>query len=81
MIFEASINMRLLKVKSFYNENMATAVSDLDKLEVKWSHALQNGTSPGHAHTPLDTFKRTMKIDAGFCMGIENKLKTMDAMC
>ena len=81
MIFEASIYTRLLKVKSIFDENMATAVADLDKLEVKWRNALQNGTFPGHAHTPLDTFKRTMKIDAGFCMGIENKLKTMDAMC
>ena len=80
MIFEASIHTRLTNVKSFFDENMATAVSDLDKLEVKWRHALQSGTFPGHAHTPLETFKRVMKIDAGFSMGIENKLNTMDGM-
>ena len=81
MVFEATIGSRLLKVKAFFDDNMATAVSDLDKLEVKWRHALQSGTFPGHAHTPLETFKRVMKIDAGFSMGIENKLKTMDGMC
>ena len=81
MIFEASIHTRLTNVKAFFNDNMATAVADLDKLVAKWLHALQHGTFPGDAHTPLDTFKRTMKIDAGFSMGIENKLKTMDAMC
>ena len=39
MVFEATIGSRLLKVKAFFDDNMATAVSDLDKLEVKWRHA------------------------------------------
>ena len=81
MIFQASINTRLVKGKSFFDESMATAVDDLNNLEEKWRHALQNGTLPGHVHTSVDTFKLTMKIDAGVSMGIENKLKTMDAMC
>ena len=80
MIFQASINTRLVKVKAFFDDNMATVVDDLTNLEEKWRHVLRDGTLPGHAHTPLDTFKRTMKVDAGFCLGIENKLKTMESM-
>ena len=80
MIFQASINTRLGKVKAFFNDNMATAVDDLTNLDEMWRHVLQNGTLPRHAHTPLDTFKRNMKVDTGFCLGIENKLKTMESM-
>ena len=80
MIFAASVNSRLVKVKAFFDDNMSTAIHDLDFLEVKWQNVLRDGTLPGHAHTPLDVFKRTMKVDAGFCLGIENKLKTMETM-
>ena len=80
MIFQASIHTRMAKVKTFFDENMMTAVADMDIIEVKWQNVLRDGTLPGHAHTPLDTFKRTMKVDAGFCLGIEHKLKTMETM-
>ena len=78
MIFQASIHTRMAKVKTFFDENMKTAVADMDIIEVKWQNVLRDGTLPGQAHTPVDVFKRTMKADAGFCMGIEHKLKVMD---
>ena len=80
MISQASIHTRMAKVKAFFDDSMKTAVQDMDIVEVKWQNVLRDGTLPGHAHTPLDVFKRTMKVDAGFCLGIENKLKTMETM-
>ena len=78
MIFKASLHTRMAKVKTFFDENMMTATADMDIIETKWQHALQAGSLPGQAHTPLEVFKKTMKADAGFCVGIETKLKVMD---
>ena len=78
MIFKASLHTRMAKVKTFFDENMMTAVADMDIIEVKWQNVLRDGTLPGQAHTPVDVFKKTMKADAGFCLGIESKLKVMD---
>ena len=80
MILHASIPPRLVKVKAFFDDNMSSVVHDMDIIEVKWQNVLRDGTLPGHAHTPLDVFKRTMKADAGFCMGIEHTLNVMDTM-
>jgi hypothetical protein len=80
MIFQASINTRMEKVKTFFEENMKTVAEDVGKLETKWRHCLQNGTLPGHVYSTLDMIKKEMKKDAGFSMGVDSQLKTMDAM-
>ena len=68
------------KVKTFFEENMKTVPEALNKLETKWRHCLQNGTLPGHVYSTLELVKKEMKKDAGFTMGVDSQLKTMDAM-
>ena len=80
MIFQASIHTRLVKVRAFFDDNMGSAIHDMDIIEAKWQSVLRDGTLPGQAHTPLDVARRTMKADAGFVIGIEHKLKVMDTM-
>ena len=80
MIFHASIHTRVVKVRSFFDDNMGTAIRDMDIIEAKWQSVLRDGTLPGQAHTALDVIRRTMKADVGFVIGIDNKLKVMDTM-
>ena len=80
MILHASIHTRVIKVRSFFDDNMGSAIPDMDIIEAKWQSVLRDGTLPGQAHTALDVIRRTMKADVGFVIGIDNKLKVMDTM-
>ena len=80
MIFQASIQTRMNKVKVFFAENMTTAVDSLEKMEDKWRQCLQSGNLPGHVHSRIDCVNTEMKKDAGFTMGVDSQLKTLDAM-
>ena len=81
MIFQASIQTRMNKVKVFFAENMTTAVDSLEKMEDKWRQCLQSaGNLPGHVHSSIDAVKKEMKKDAGFTMTVDSQIKTMEAM-
>ena len=81
MILHASLHTRVIKVRSFFDDNMGEqAIRDMNLIEARWQSVLRDGTLPGQAHTPLDMLKRTMKADVGFVLGCDNKLKVMDTM-
>ena len=70
----------MVKVRTFWNDNMTNTPASLDKLETKWTHVLQTSTLPFSTYSTLDQIKKDMKQDTGYIMGVDAQLKTMDSM-
>ena len=70
----------MVKVRTFWNDNMTNTPASLDKLETKWTHVLQTSTLPFSTYSTMDQIKQEMKQGTGYSMGVDAQLKTMYTM-